>query len=125
MIGSNELQTGKPAAHGPVQQGHDPGAPGMATDPVCGMSVDPATARHHAEHAGAQYYFCGVRCHERFSAEPERFAGAAKTAAPSAPPGTSWTCPMHPEVIRDAPGSCPICGMALEPMMPTGEDAEN
>ncbi len=103
----------------------DAAAPGMVTDPVCGMPVDPATARHRAEHAGKQYFFCGPRCLERFTAEPERFVGGGKPAAPVGAGKTQWTCPMHPQIVRDGPGSCPICGMALEPMMPTGEDAEN
>ncbi len=87
-----------------------------ATDPVCGMNVDPATTGYRAEHAGKSYFFCSAHCLERFRAEPERFIAPAlptKTAA-SGP----WTCPMHPEVVRDAPGACPICGMALEPMHP-------
>src|SRR6266478_5750529 len=104
---------------------HDAAAPGAVTDPVCGMQVDPATARHRAEHAGKQYFFCGPRCLERFTAEPERFVGGGKPAAPVGAGKTQWTCPMHPQIVREGPGSCPICGMALEPMMPTGEDAEN
>jgi len=102
-----------------------PDPPGMATDPVCGMSVDPATTHHRAEYAGRAYFFCGARCRERFAAEPEGFVGAGKPAATAVAAGTQWTCPMHPQVIRDEPGSCPICGMALEPMMPTAEDAES
>ena len=90
-----------------------------ARDPVCGMSVDPATARHRARHAGTEYFFCGARCRERFAAEPERFLTPAPRPAPPPSPGAAqWTCPMHPEVVRDAPGSCPICGMALEPLTP-------
>jgi Cu+-exporting ATPase len=89
------------------------------------MGVDPATARHRAEHAGKHYFFCGARCRERFVAEPGRFAGGGKPAAPVAPPGTSWTCPMHPEIVRDHPGSCPICGMALEPLTPGAADEGN
>src|SRR5260221_13265882 len=78
------------SAH-PVRSHADaPGSAGMATDPVCGMSVDPATARYRAEHAGTQYFFCGARCLERFTAEPERFAGRAKPAPPSG--AGSWTC---------------------------------
>src|SRR5436190_15993368 len=101
----------------------EPSPAGMATDPVCGMSVDPATARYRTEHAGTEYFFCGARCLECFTAKPERFLGARKPAA-AAPAGPGqWTCPMHPEVVRDAPGGCPICGMALEPMTPAaGED---
>ena len=91
-------------------------------DPVCGMTVEPATARggSHA-HAGHTYYFCGPRCRERFAAEPERFLQPpAPVQAPSAtaqPPSHSplvYTCPMHPEVQSPGPGSCPKCGMALE-----------
>jgi Cu+-exporting ATPase len=96
-----------------------------ATDPVCGMSVDPATARHRAEHAGREYFFCSARCRERFLAEPERFLAAAKPAPQAVPAGAKWTCPMHPEVVRDAPGGCPICGMALEPVTPTAEAEAN
>ena len=118
------MPANEPAAHGSARHGHDAAAPGMATDPVCGMSVDPATARHRAEHAGEQYFFCGPRCLARFTAEPERFLGGAMPAAPVAGK-TQWTCPMHPQIVRDQPGSCPICGMALEPMIPGGEDGEN
>ncbi|HEV8679032.1 MAG TPA: heavy metal translocating P-type ATPase, partial [Stellaceae bacterium] len=107
--------------HGPHD--HGAAAPGMAKDPVCGMSVDPATARYHTEYAGKEYFFCGARCLERFSAEPQGFVGAVKPAVPS---GTGlWTCPMHPQIVRDKPGSCPICGMALEPMTPTAGEADN
>jgi Cu+-exporting ATPase len=99
--------------------------PHMVRDPVCGMSVDPAAARHHAEHAGSTYYFCGARCLERFTADPARcFAPASAPRAPAEATGR-WTCPMHPEIVRDGPGSCPICGMALEPMTPTAGDEAN
>ena len=102
-------------------------APGSAAfrDPVCGMTVDPATALHHALYAGHTYHFCSTHCRERFAAEPGRFvqaAGApATTPRASSAPG-QWTCPMHPEIVREAPGACPICGMALEPMTPQPED---
>jgi Cu+-exporting ATPase len=97
-----------------------------ARDPVCGMTVDPATARHRAEHAGHEYLFCSGKCRERFVAEPARYlAPAPVQPPPRAQAGeTLWTCPMHPEIVRKEPGSCPICGMALEPMTPTAE-AEN
>jgi P-type Cu+ transporter len=103
---------------------HPDASPAAAIDPVCGMRVDRATARHRSEHAGRRYFFCGTRCLERFSAEPERFVGARPPAAPP-PDAAQWTCPMHPEVVRDAPGACPICGMALEPMTPAAEAGEN
>jgi Cu+-exporting ATPase len=95
-----------------------------AKDPVCGMSVDPARTAHHAEHAGHAYLFCSARCREKFVAEPWKYL--APEPAPAAPvvAGTIYTCPMHPEIRRDQPGHCPICGMALEPLLPT-ESADN
>src|SRR3954454_12118645 len=89
--------------------------PAAATDPVCGMSVDPATARYRSEHAGKTYFFCSPRWLERFTAEPGRFLAPAPAAVAGA---GLWTCPMHPEIVRDEPAACPICGMALEPMTP-------
>ena len=93
-------------------------------DPVCGMTVTPAEAAGHADHEGRTYHFCSTHCLDRFRAAPARFVGEddRTAAAPSASAGTKWTCPMHPEIVRDGPGSCPICGMALEPMMPTGDE---
>src|SRR5207244_4075175 len=87
-------------------------------------TVDPATARHRTEHAGKHYHFCGARCLKRFTADPERFAEAAPPRAMLDAAGR-WTCPMHPEIVRDGPGACPICGMALEPMTPTAGDEAN
>ena len=96
-----------------------------ATDPVCGMQVDRAAARHFLRHEGQGFYFCSARCAERFAAAPHVFLGDRPAAAP-ARAGTKYTCPMHPEIVRDGPGSCPICGMALEPMgVPTGEEGPN
>ncbi len=93
------------------------------------MNVDPATTPHRAEHAGIRHYFCSARCRDRFVAEPDRYTRtepAQPEPAPQAPAGeTAWTCPMHPQIIRDKPGACPICGMALEPMSPTGAEAAN
>jgi len=106
--------------------GHGVSAAGSATDPVCGMSVDPATARHKAEFAGKTYYFCSAGCREKFLAEPRRFVSETPAeAAPSAPAGTIYTCPMHPEIRQAGPGSCPICGMALEPETPAAETGPN
>lgn len=92
----------------------DPEAYLTATDPVCGMTVDRASASHMSKHGGERHYFCSARCQARFEADPAAFAGEAPPPA-DAPPGTIWTCPMHPEIQQDHPGDCPICGMALEP----------
>ena len=88
----------------------------FATDPVCGMKVKTAAARHTVQHAGHPYYFCRLKCQTKFTAEPARYLRpAAAVARPTAAPGTIFTCPMHPEIRQVGPGSCPICGMALEP----------
>jgi Cu+-exporting ATPase len=103
-----------------------------SVDPVCGMSVK-ATTAHRITHEGKTVLFCSARCKEKFVANPAQYlkpaANAAVTSAPTPPVGSKveYTCPMHPEIVRDAPGSCPICGMALEPRMPTldaGPDPE-
>ncbi|MBN8894611.1 MAG: heavy metal translocating P-type ATPase [Rhodanobacter sp.] len=100
------------AAHGDANGAH------LAKDPVCGMSVDPHTAKHRADHDGHPYHFCSARCREKFVADPAAYLGERKPA-PAAPAGAIYTCPMHPEVQQVGPGSCPKCGMALEPMMPS------
>ncbi len=86
---------------------------GSQTDPVCGMRVDPATAAGWHAHRGQTYYFCNPHCLERFRANPENYLRPAP--APLAAVPADYFCPMHPEVVRSGPGSCPICGMALEP----------
>jgi Cu+-exporting ATPase len=94
-----------------------------AVDPVCGMEVDPTAPRGGSlEHAGETYHFCSPRCRERFAADPGKFLAPAEPAPPP-PRGTRYVCPMHPEIVRDGPGSCPICGMALEPEVATLGDA--
>ena len=105
---------------------------GTSVDPVCGMTVKPTTA-HRTTHDGKEVLFCSARCKEKFAVDPEQYMKTA-AAAPVAPPPTKpaggkveYTCPMHPEIVRDAPGSCPICGMALEPRVPSldaGPDPE-
>lgn len=93
-------------------------------DPVCGMTVDPHKTAHRVTHAGQPYYFCSAGCRTKFLADPERYLGPAQ-AAESVPEGTIYTCPMHPEIRQVGPGSCPICGMALEPLLATAESGPN
>jgi len=89
------------------------------------MDVDPHTAKHRAEHGGRTYYFCSARCRERFVAEPAKFLAHETAKAEPVPEGTIYTCPMHPQIRQVGPGSCPICGMALEPLMVTAETGPN
>jgi Cu+-exporting ATPase len=108
-------------------------AKALVKDPVCGMEVAEDRAAATAEHAGATFYFCSSRCHDRFVADPAAFVtpGAgdqgqdAARPAPPAPAGAMYTCPMHPEVRQDHPGDCPICGMALEPVTVSAEPEDN
>src|SRR5881392_415423 len=119
-------------------------------DPVCGMTVDPAKAAGQYDYQGRTYYFCGKGCLERFKADPEKYVGDAQltlrptdvrpteasstgvrpTGAQSLKPDAAdgrveYTCPMHPEIVRDKPGACPICGMALEPTIVTLDSGPN
>ncbi|HVV93847.1 MAG TPA: heavy metal translocating P-type ATPase [Hyphomicrobiales bacterium] len=119
--------------------------PSSATDPVCGMTVDPTRSPHSAEHGGRLYHFCSAGCRTKFVAAPERYAGndgdaapahdhrrddhhhhhhggtPAAAPSPAAADGAVYTCPMHPEVRQIGPGACPICGMALEPVAVSAE----
>ncbi len=83
-------------------------------DPVCGMSVDPATSKHRFDYRGETIHFCSAGCRTKFAADPAKYLEKRKPE-PEAAPGTIYTCPMHPEIRQVGPGSCPICGMALEP----------
>ena len=95
----------------------------VAIDPVCGMRVDPATSRHRHEHAGTTFHFCCAGCREKFAAEPGRYLSVGDKAPANT--GAIYTCPMHPEVRQARPGSCPICGMALEPVEPVSGGGPN
>jgi P-type Cu+ transporter len=95
---------------------------GAVIDPVCGVTVHTATARHRLEHGGTTFHFCCAGCHDKFAADPDRYLAPVEE---SAPPGAVYTCPMHPEVRQIGPGSCPICGMALEPVTITAEPKAN
>jgi len=105
----------------------DPRTPSQARDPVCGMAVDPVSAAGSREHAGTTYHFCSASCLRKFEEDPARYLpGGSRDAAPAPSCGpVTYTCPMHPEIIRDGPGSCPICGMALEPTVLTAEEGPN
>jgi len=117
-------------------------AAATAIDPVCGMTVDLTKGKPTHEHDGTTFHFCSEGCRTKFAADPGKYLAREKTGAhashgahghahaPSAAtvpaaPGAKYTCPMHPEIVRDGPGSCPICGMALEPVLPTADDGPN
>ena len=107
--------------HAGHQHGESAAGP-KAKDPVCGMSVTIRPEARSRDHGGETFYFCSDKCVTKFEADPWFYAsGNAAKVGKRAPQGTQWTCPMHPEIVRDAPGSCPICGMALEPMVPSDE----
>ncbi|HEX8300046.1 heavy metal translocating P-type ATPase [Sphingomonas sp.] len=104
--------------------------PGRATDPVCGMTVDPAATPHHHSFEGRTHHFCSGSCLAKFSADPARYlaeerSSASDTASTAPSQGVIWTCPMHPQIRRPEPGSCPICGMGLEPLEPSLEEGPN
>ena len=94
---------------------------GHAIDPVCGMDIVKGPDALRAAYAGSEYYFCSEHCLAKFNNDPAHYSkhGTSPAVDAASADGGSWTCPMHPEIIRDAPGACPICGMALEPMIPT------
>ena len=99
---------------------------GFVKDPVCGMDVDPHTAKHRASFEGRPYYFCSAGCQSKFELNPGKYVSpaSAKPAEP-VPEGTIYTCPMHPQIRQVGPGSCPICGMALEPVVATAQAGPN
>src|SRR5580704_2773018 len=90
----------------------------MERDPVCGMTVVPETAKVSVERAGKRYFFCAEGCAQRFRQDAEKYLAPARASAPTlkASPGVRYTCPMHPEIVQIGPGTCPKCGMALEPV---------
>jgi Cu+-exporting ATPase len=94
---------------------HQHPAPALEVDPVCGMSVDPATAAGSSLVGGKQFYFCSLSCKKKFDTNPDAYGGGEQPRPAPAPAGSTWTCPMHPEVRQEGPGACPKCGMALEP----------
>ena len=122
-------------AHSRSADGHSNDHGTIVADPVCGMKVDTRTTPHRYELEGTAYFFCSAGCLEKFKADPERYLNLPSEDSAATKPtmealsalehGTIWTCPMHPQIRRDAPGQCPICGMALEPLQPTLEEGPN
>lgn len=105
---------------------HDsPAGEGRVRDPVCGMMVDPHATAHRYQFEGRPYYFCSAGCLSKFKTEPRKYLAGERKAVVPVPDGTIYTCPMHPEVRQIGPGSCPICGMALEPVLVTRETGPN
>jgi len=115
---------------GNSERSNDGGRQVKVIDPVCGMEVDPSTAAANATHEGQEFFFCSPSCRDKFVADPPKYSrpsdgGPDPTRATRMPERTEYTCPMHPEIVRSAPGSCPICGMALEPCIVTLDGDEN
>ncbi|WP_441232932.1 heavy metal translocating P-type ATPase [Bradyrhizobium sp. 930_D9_N1_4] len=104
---------------------HHGDAPTKVLDPVCRMTVDPATSKHHLTHHGEAFHFCSAGCRTKFAADPAKYLAKEKAPGPKMPEGTIYTCPMHPEIRQVGPGSCPICGMALEPEVASLETGPN
>ena len=123
-IASKPAPETQACCHGGTGQ-HENVSAGVATDPVCGMTVDPHASKHRAEHEGRTYHFCSAGCRSKFIADPARYLSPSPAQAETVPEGVEYTCPMHPEVRQPGPGSCPICGMALEPLLVTAEHRPN
>ncbi len=110
----------------PLVMGAHPEHATAVKDPVCDMTVEPQQTPHHAEHAGTAYHFCSAGCRAKFVAEPGKYlAPKSASRVEAVAPDTIWTCPMHPQIRQAEPGSCPICGMALEPETPTADTGPN
>ena len=124
-------KTEHPHDQGVSHEGHahgdqtTPKIDGGVKDPVCGMVVDPHTTKHRHQHNGRTYYFCSGGCRAKFAADPAKYTSPSSANAPSVPEGTIYTCPMHPQIRQVGPGSCPICGMALEPVLATADAGPN
>jgi P-type Cu+ transporter len=109
-------------AHACDHSGH---AKPAARDPVCGMTVNPETSKHRFEYRGETFHFCSAGCRTKFAADPEKYLDQNKQERAPVPEGTIYICPMHPEIRQAGPGSCPICGMALEPDVVSLDAAPN
>ena len=118
-------ETAHPAKFGGCCSTAGPDSLTTVLDPVCGMKVDPAITAHHATHDGVHFHFCSAGCLAKFTADPTKYLFNSSRSEPVAAPGVMWTCPMHPEIRQQSPGTCPICGMAFEPEEPSLDDAPN
>ena len=115
-----------PHEHAPHEHdAHESGVKDGVRDPVCGMLVDPHTTQHRHQHEGRTYYFCSGGCRSKFAAEPTKYLTKSSKSVENIPEGAIYTCPMHPQIRQVGPGSCPICGMALEPVLATAEAGPN
>jgi P-type Cu+ transporter len=117
--GSTAKHSGHHGGHhhcGHAHDEHHSDGTASVRDPVCGMTVDPATSRHRFDTRGETFHFCSDGCRSKFAAAPEKYLDNTEPKA-AVPEGTIYTCPMHPQIRQAGPGSCPICGMALEPEM--------
>ena len=119
MTNENLMMTGHAHHHGVTQPA------GGVIDVVCGMTVDPVTTPHKANHQGKDYFFCGAGCKTKFQNNPGKYLDTGDEALEPVIAGVIFTCPMHPEVRQTGPGSCPICGMALEPLTVTADSEPN
>ena len=116
MTGTGDgAAAGGKCPHGGHDHDHHAAPKPGVLDPVCGMTVDPATSKHRFEHGGTTYHFCSAGCRTKFAADPAKYLDRTSKPQADVPEGTIYTCPMHPEIRQVGPGSCPICGMALEP----------
>ncbi len=111
--------------HGPILTHAQVGRAPTVIDPVCGMAVDPLTAKHKLEHGGHTYWFCSDSCRTKFAKGPGRYLKPNSVPSKPAAEGAIYTCPMHPEIRQNGPGACPICGMALEPEVASATTGPN
>jgi Cu+-exporting ATPase len=122
-MSTHEHDEGSHAGQAGLSHDGHPGPEGSLKDPVCGMTVSTASP-HRYEHEGC-WFFCSESCRAKFAAEPAKYLAPAEKGAAPTTPGAIYVCPMHPDIRRDKPGTCPKCGMALEPELPSLEDEDN
>jgi Cu+-exporting ATPase len=130
MTKAEHADHGETAAKSACCGGHDHAGhinhtPAKVLDPVCGMTVDPATSKHRFDYRGETFHFCSAGCRTKFAADPVSYLEKDSKPKAAVPEGAIYTCPMHPDIRQVGPGSCPICGMALEPEVASLDDAPN